>query len=105
MFKKITVTSNFQVVFESSLFRRTFNKRNFTVTVYHDHDGNRLVKCLDGKPIATLNLPRNWTDKERNDGRKWYVGAITPSNGYHLTPKVEVTFQDRIKGKTLNKTF
>lgn len=100
-----TITSNFQNLFSSNGFRRLFFKKSYNVTVYRDWDGNRLVKAVDGKVTKTMSIPRNWTDKLRQDGRKWQVTSVEPAEGYHLTPLVNVTFTDVLTGKTLTKAF
>lgn len=102
---KETITSNCQVLFSSNGFRRTFSKKWYAVKVYRDWDANRLIKTLDGKPVATLDIPRNWTDKERGDGRKWKIASVTPCTGLHLTPKVKVTFHDTMLGNRLEREF
>ena len=101
----IAITSNFQNLFTSNGFRRLFSQKSYNVTVYRDWDGNRLVKTVDGKAVKTMTIPRNWTDKIRQDGRKWQVTRVTPAMGYHLTPMVDVTFTDTLTGKTLTKAF
>ena len=98
-------TAQFQRLFSTDGFRRTFSKKCYTVEVWHDHEGNRLLKTLDGKVKATLDLPRNWTDRERHDGRKWIVACVRPAMGLHLTPVVEVDFFDKKMGQKMTKAF
>ena len=101
----IAITNNFEQLFESSNCRFLFFKKLYTVSVYRDWDGNRLVKTVNGKVKRTMSIPRNWTDKLRQDGRKWQVTSVEPAEGIHLTPLVNVTFTDTLTGKTLTKSF
>ena len=98
-------TANWELVYETGLFRRTFSDKWYTVKVWHDWDNSRLVKTLDGNVVATMTIPRNWRDRERGDGRKWIVATVAPTMGLHLTPQVEVEFLDKLGGKTLTKRF
>ena len=103
--KKTTITPNCQSLFNSNGFRRTFSKKCYTVGVWRDWDGNRLLKTVDGKVVAELAVPRNWTDKDRADGRKWTVATVYPTAGFHLSPTVTVVFADTVKGKTITKNL
>lgn len=100
-----TITTNCQVLFKSNGFRRVLSKREIEVGVYRDWDGNRLLKTVDGKVVGEMAIPRNWTDKERGDGRKWTVRMVCPTMGFHLTPMVTVVFGDTLNGKTLERNF
>lgn len=102
---KNEITTNFQTLFSTNGFRRAFSKRPHSVSVLRDWDGNRLVKTLDGKIVKQMTIPRNWTDKERGDGRRWVVTEVRPTFGFHLTPQVEVVFHDKAMGHTLTKKF
>ena len=103
--KKNTITANCQSLFKSNGFRRLFSKKEVEVGVWRDWDGNRLLKTVDGKVTKELSIPRNWTDKERGDGRKWTVASVYPTAGFHATPKVTVVFADTLTGKTLKRDF
>ncbi len=99
------ITTNCQTLFSTDGFRRTFSKKPITVKVYRDWDGNRLIKEVNGKVVKEMSIPRNWTDKERNESRKWTVATVQPTMGFHLTPQVEVVFHDKAMGKILTKKF
>ena len=102
--KKFEANDNAQILWTSENFHRLFTKKTYMVSVWRDWDGNRLVKTVDGKPVAEMPIPRNWTDSDRQDGRKWRVGDIKPAMGLHLTPKVGVTFEDHFGGAFTGKT-
>ena len=102
---KNEITANFQTLFSTDGFRFLFSKKPVSVQVMRDWDGNRLVKVVNGKVCKEMPIPRNWTDKERGEGRKWTVGCVRPVLGLHLTPTVEVVFEDKAMGKTLTRSF
>ena len=102
---KKDITANCQTLFATTGFRRMFSKKEYDVRVYRDWDNNRLVKSVNGKVVATIAVPRNWTDKERGDGRKWTVATVRPSFGFHLSPKVEVVFLDKKMGNVITTEF
>jgi len=102
---KNEITSNFQTLFASSGFHRAFSRKPIEVKVLRDWDGNRLVKTVDGKVVKEMSIPRNWTDKERGESRKWTVAFVRPTTGLHLTPQVEVVFHDKAMGNALARKF
>ena len=103
------INDNYQRLYSTNGFRRTFSSKSYNVEVWRDWDGNRLVKTVDGKVVAEMAIPRNWTDKGRGDGRKWRVGAVMPCGGFHLKPMVRVVFEDwnggRLTGRSVAKEF
>ena len=103
------ITDNCQKIYETDGFRRIFSKKPYNVKVWRDWDANRLVKTVNDKIVATMAIPRNWSDRERKDGRKWRVGCVIPCRGFHLTPKVDVVFDDYycgwFSGKSVVKSF
>jgi hypothetical protein len=102
---KNEISSNFQTLFASNGFRRTFSRKPIEVKVLRDWDGNRLVKTVDGKVVKEMPIPRNWTDRERGESRKWTVAFVRPTTGLHLTPQVEVVFHDKAMGNALARKF
>lgn len=105
MSKNEVITSNCQVLFATTGFRSILSRKPVSVKVYRDWDANRLIKEVNGKVKREMTIPRNWTDKQRNESRKWTVAVVRPTFGLHLTPQVEVVFHDRAMGNTLTKTF
>ena len=85
------------------IFKRP--RKSWTVAVYHDWDGHRLVKVVNGRVVAVKALPRNWKDNTRHDGRKWDVDTVVPSAGLHLSPCVDVTLTDKLYGRTAKVTL
>lgn len=101
---KIAITPNCQKLYSNNGFRSTEDSNWYAVEVFRDWDENRLIKTFKGKAVSATSIPRNWTDTERNDGRKWRITQFTPCRGFFSrAPKIEVTFEDSVTGVTMTK--
>lgn len=98
--KKTEIDGNWQLLFSSDDFiiGGYFRKKvPAKVEVYRDWDNNRLLKLVNGRVMSKMRIPRNWTDAERKDGRKWVVKSISPMGG-NKRPWVGVVLHDKMTG-------
>ena len=100
--------SNFRFAYNCVIPTRFWE---YSVSVYHDRERNALVKFQNGEITDEMEFPRNWTDKERNDGRNWTLNDVHchfPEDDLNLhwfTPYVEVVFRCRRTGKIIVRKF